>query len=139
MELIIIIFLLLASFGFRYLRELEDRVLQGKDKNKSFLKKRPNEPNKAWYAKYDFPLQPFTSNWMYLWLIKPKYKERFPYSTTLFVFITDKEHTLQLIQLILLILVVFFSSLLVWYKSLLVFLSGIYLGQIFKEIKNLDK
>jgi hypothetical protein len=35
--------------------------------------------------------------WYYLWLYKPPYKERFLYSTTIFVGLTDGWHFLQLI------------------------------------------
>jgi len=35
--------------------------------------------------------------WYYLWLYKPAYKERFPYSTTILVFATDGWHFFQML------------------------------------------
>ena len=139
MELISILVIFFSSFGFRYLRELEDRILQGRDENTTFLKKRPGEPNESWYAKYAFPLQPFTANWMYLWLIKPKHKERFPYSTTLGVFITDKEHRLQFIQSVLILIIAGFSNFVIYYYGVITVLFGFFVGQFLKEVKKLDE
>ncbi len=36
--------------------------------------------------------------WYYLWLYAPPFKERFPYSSTMLVFLTDGWHLLQFIQ-----------------------------------------
>lgn len=56
-----------------------------------------------WQRKYAKPLQPYTS-WYYFGLYKPKYKERKPYSTTLFVWLTDWYHFAKFCRLIALIL-----------------------------------
>lgn len=37
--------------------------------------------------------------WYYLWLYKPQYKEAFPYSTTILVFLTNAWHFFQFIML----------------------------------------
>jgi len=36
--------------------------------------------------------------WYYLWIYKPNYVEKFPYSSTILVSLTDGWHVLQLIQ-----------------------------------------
>ncbi len=42
----------------------------------------------SWELKYSLPLRK-GENWWYLGLYKPLYQEKFPFSSTLFVFITD--------------------------------------------------
>lgn len=49
--------------------------------------------------KYKIPLQPYQKRWYYFGLLKPKYAERFPFSTSLFVFSTDYWHRCQFIVL----------------------------------------
>jgi disulfide bond formation protein DsbB len=65
------------------------------------------DPNKSWVNKW---AKGFVKNekrlWYYLWLYKPKYKERFPYSSTILVFTTDAWHLAQWIMLKSLILAV---------------------------------
>lgn len=49
----------------------------------------------GWHAKYSKPLKVVKDRftcWWYFGLIKPKYKERFPFSTTILVFMTDSWH-----------------------------------------------
>ena len=48
-----------------------------------------------WKNKYKQPLTPGTKTWYYIWLYKPVYKEKFPYSTTALVFTTDAWHFFQ--------------------------------------------
>jgi hypothetical protein len=52
----------------------------------------------SWGRKYAFPLIPFTG-WWYFGIIKPKYAERFPLSTTVLVFLTDYWHWVQFLYL----------------------------------------
>ena len=54
---------------------------------------------RTWVLKYKFPLKEGKRTWYYLWLYKPKYEERFMYSTTILSFTTDGWHLLQLIFL----------------------------------------
>lgn len=50
-----------------------------------------------WRNKYDFTKN--KNHWWYLGLYKPKYSEKFPFSSTLFVFLTDKWHRAQFFML----------------------------------------
>ena len=50
-----------------------------------------------WRNKYDFNKN--KNHWWYFGLYKPKYSERFPFSTTILVSLTDKWHRAQLIML----------------------------------------
>lgn len=52
----------------------------------------------SWDNKYAFPLAPFRG-WWYFGLIKPRYAERFPFSTTALVFLTDYWHFMQFLYL----------------------------------------
>ena len=52
-----------------------------------------------WQNKYDFTKNGMTKHWWYLGLYKPKFPEKFPFSTTILVFLTDKWHRWQFIML----------------------------------------
>lgn len=41
------------------------------------------------------PIESHFRLWYYLWLYKPKYKERFPFSSTVLVFLTDGWHLMK--------------------------------------------
>jgi hypothetical protein len=45
----------------------------------------------SWKNMWKWPLEPF-SGWYYFGLYKPRYKEKFPYSTTFLVWATDAWH-----------------------------------------------
>lgn len=53
--------------------------------------------NEEWRNKYDFTKK--KNHWWYLGLYKPKYSEKFPFSTTVLVFLTDKWHRAQFFML----------------------------------------
>lgn len=53
------------------------------------------EKNSTWENKYEQPVQVYFNHWYYFGLYKPKYKEKFPYSSTLLVWITDRWHFAQ--------------------------------------------
>lgn len=55
--------------------------------------------SESWAKKYSRKLEPSPYLWYYLFLYKPKYKERFPYSTTALVWLTDYWHFTQFIFL----------------------------------------
>lgn len=60
------------------------------------------EKGKEWKNKYkltDGKLQPPINQWWYLNLYKPKYQEKFPFSTTVLVFLTDRWHWWQFAML----------------------------------------
>lgn len=48
-------------------------------------------PKYSWKYKWKIPLQPPTKKWYYFG-IYPQYEERFPYCSTIFVFLTDAWH-----------------------------------------------
>lgn len=50
-----------------------------------------------WKNKYDFSKE--TNHWWYFGLHTPKYSEKFPFSTTVLVFLTDKWHLAQMAML----------------------------------------
>lgn len=52
----------------------------------------------SWENKYVYPLKK-TGNWWYFGLYKPTYKERFLFSSTIFVFLTDYWHFQQFLFL----------------------------------------
>lgn len=58
-----------------------------------------NRPENTWKNKYSEPLKPTTvAPWYYMWIYKPSYKEKYPYSSTLLVFLTDKWHLYESIR-----------------------------------------
>jgi hypothetical protein len=52
-----------------------------------------------WHNKYDFTKPGEFNHWWYFGLYKPKYPEKFPFSSTILVFITDRWHLSQFIML----------------------------------------
>lgn len=52
-----------------------------------------------WEKKYDFTKDGNYNHWWYFGLYKPKFPERFPFSATMLVFVTDKWHRYQFIML----------------------------------------
>jgi hypothetical protein len=52
-----------------------------------------------WDNKYDLTKSGASNHWWYLGLYKPTYPEKFPFSSTVFVFITDRWHLSQFIML----------------------------------------
>jgi hypothetical protein len=87
--------LIALAFTFRLFREFEDEVARGKWKNWAF---KPNSDDGS-TAKWVYPYEPYVKRWYYFGY-KPKYKERFPFSSTLLSFATDAEHFYQFIQFI---------------------------------------
>lgn len=51
--------------------------------------------SESWQLKYEMPLKRNHKHWYYFGFIKPIYKERFPFSTTALVFLTDGWHLSQ--------------------------------------------
>lgn len=49
-------------------------------------------PRKSWELKYKYYLKLTKKHWWYLGLYKPTYDEKFAYSTTILVFLTDAWH-----------------------------------------------
>ena len=114
------------AFIFRYFRELEDETVRKPERNWAF---KPNG-EQGWTAKWQYPLEDYIPKW-YHFGIKPKHKERFPYSSTVFVFITDAEHFYQFIQSICLWV---FAYMVGGWMVLAAFVGGLMLAQVAKEI-----
>ena len=87
-----LIYITSLAFIFRFFRELEDEVMKGNHKNWSLF---PNS-EQGWTAKWVYPLEPYVKKW-YHFGVYPHSKERFPYSSTLLVWLTDAEHFYQFV------------------------------------------
>lgn len=99
-------------------------------------------PKFSWLSKWELTLQlPIPINtkrkWYYLWLYIPKYKERFPYSSTLLVFTTDAFHLFKSIKLNAIFLALTLALDLVVIDSILAFIIlRIIYGIIFEQLFN---
>jgi hypothetical protein len=60
-------------------------------------------PQLSWKYKWKMPLQPPIKKWYYFG-VYPQYEERFPYSSTIFVFITDAWHLFKALMLLFIML-----------------------------------
>ncbi len=56
------------------------------------------DPKISWEYKWKIPLQPPTKKWYYFG-VYPQYEERFPYSSTILVFLTDAWHFFKSLML----------------------------------------
>lgn len=121
-----LIYIAILAFIFRFFRELEDEVMKGNHKNWSLF---PNSHDGS-TAKWKYPLQVYEKKW-YHFGINPKHKERFPFSSTLLVWLTDAEHFYQFVQTISLLAIVYISQG-SWY-SLGSFVLGLMIAQVIKE------
>ena len=127
--MITLIILFLAAFAFRYFRELEDETVRKPERNWAF---KPNSEH-GWTAKWQYPLHDYKAKWYHFGL-NPKYEERFPFSSTLLVWLTDAEHFYQFVQTISLVCIVGFASALPAWQALAALLTGFAASQIAKEI-----
>jgi len=120
------LFLILAcSFVFRFFRELEDEIARGNMKNWTFF---PNS-DEGWTTKWKYPFQDYSKRW-YHFGIHPKHAERFAFSSTIFVFLTDAEHFYQFIQTVSLLTIVYLASDIL---KLAAVITGFAAAQILKE------
>ena len=124
-----LILLFITAFAFRYFRELEDETVRKPARNWAF---KPNS-EQGWTAKWQYPLQEYQPRWYHFGL-KPKHKERFPFSSTLLVPFTDAEHFYQFVQTVSLVCIVGFASALPTWQALATLLAGFASAQITKEI-----
>ena len=72
-------------------------TLQFNFDNSIFKNRTPNfwNPKKSWVNKYSQPLEPYRKKWYYFGIVTPKFKESFPFSTTILVSLTDAWHLFQ--------------------------------------------
>ena len=127
----LLILLFIAAFCFRYFRELEDETVRKPKRNWAF---KPNS-EQGWTAKWQYPLGDYSPKWYHFGL-KPKHAERFPFSSTLLVWLTDAEHFYQFVQTISLVCIVGFASALPAWQALAALLAGFATAQIAKEINH---
>ncbi len=135
-----LIYITFLAFIFRFFRELEDETVRKPERNWAF---KPNS-EQGWTAKWQYPLQEYQPRWYHFGL-KPKHKERFPFSSTLLVPFTDAEHFYQFVQTISLLISValvgmggygitilgyYIAS---WIVSLGAFSLGLMVAQVVKE------
>ena len=113
-EIIILILIALCGLFMLFFNEMEDESVRSNwKKYKQFLNKNLSWKNKwKWKDKrriklnwkyWDVKIWKFQFRfkfglWTYLWILKPKYKERFIWSSTLFVCLTDGEHLFQFLK-----------------------------------------
>jgi hypothetical protein len=92
-----LMYIAIAGLVYMLSNELEDRSIKNRwEKWTGYL-----NTATSWKNKYDLNkegnLKPYKKKW-YHFGIHPAYEERFPFSTTLFVFLTDGEHLFQFIK-----------------------------------------
>lgn len=61
------------------------------------------DPQQSWKWKWCMPLQPPDPKWYYFGFL-PRYKERFPYSSTIFVWVTDAWHFIKALMILAIVL-----------------------------------
>lgn len=119
----------LLAFLFRYFRELEDEIARGNHSNYSLI---PNSEN-ASTAKWKYPLKPYQPKW-YHFGFKCNHAERFPFSSTWLVGITDAEHFYQAIQTVAIIVIVMLSTVVgVWWQTIIALILGLIIASFVKE------
>lgn len=96
-----VIYLVFIAFIINAFMDLSSQNVLGKTNywNKS----------KSSVLKYKSPIEIYSKKW-YHFGIEPKYKEKFPYSTTWFVFLTDGWHLLKFFFINCFMLIIFILS-----------------------------
>jgi hypothetical protein len=98
----LIILLLLIFTGF--VKAMMDLSSENYFKtNKKYLNKSDSWINK--YKQNEKGLIPVENHWWYFGIIKPKYQEKFPFSSTVFVMFTDFWHLMNTLYLLLMLLI----------------------------------
>jgi len=97
-------YILIAITGFLYLifNELEDKSIKSNWRIYTSFLNTEDSWKRKYKTKYDpntdeKVVMPYEEKW-YHFGVNPKYKEWFPFSSTLFVFITDGEHLFQFLK-----------------------------------------
>lgn len=83
----------------------------------------------SWRNKWAYPLRASSKHW-YHFGIRPGNEEAFPFSSTLFVFITDGEHFFQLLKKLLIFTLIFYID----WKLGCIFIAGTLIGGLIKEV-----
>ncbi len=115
----------LLGLLFYLFNELEDESI----KNHWTGKRMKWNTNQSWTNKWAAPWpQPYVKRW-YHFGVYPKFKERFPYSSTLLVFLTDAEHIFQFLKF----RMVEIALLLLAWEAVVVWVAGKSLMSLIKE------
>ena len=81
------------------------------------------DPLVSWKNKYKTPLTPFKPKWYYP-VLAPKLEERFPFSSTMLVFLTDAWHLLKSTMIVCICLAITVSPYFeVWYYNVGMFIA----------------
>ena len=135
--MITFIIIFVCGVGFLLFNELEDECQVGTwEKHQQFMNADLSWKNK-WKLDALGNLIPNTEkHWYYFYFFNPKYKERFIYSSTLFVFLTDGEHLFQFIKL----KFIWGGFLIISWQVCLAWVAGTVLMQAIKEafLKNVS-
>jgi len=109
--MIVTILLILAGICNAYMDKIRiwhDSIWADLPKSNWFY--RWGNPNTSWINKYKFVdgdiIIDGKHKWYYFGLFKPDYVEKFPYSTTALVFITDAWHLFQMVWLAIMVLAI---------------------------------
>jgi hypothetical protein len=115
----------LLGLLFYLFNELEDESI----KNHWTGKREVWNTENSWVNKWAAPWpQPYVKRW-YHFGVHPKFKERFPYSSTFLVFSTDAEHAFQFIKFRLIEIMLFIVS----WQIAVVYITGKNLASLSKE------
>ena len=118
----------LAGFSYYLFNELEDECVRNNwTKYKQFLNTNLSWKNK-WKLDANDNLIPYITKW-YNFGIKPNHAERFAFSSTLLVFLSDGEHLMQFIKNISILIALFIVS----WQFMLAFLVGKLTMSLIKE------
>jgi len=127
--MITLLYIAIAGLFYMLFNELEDESI----KNRWTWGAWYLNTGESWKNKYDLDskgkLKPYIKKW-YHFGIHPAYAERFPYSTTLFVFITDGEHLFQFVKNI----AILAGLLIIGWQVAAAWLAGSKAGSFIKEL-----
>lgn len=124
-----LIYIAILAALYMTFNELEDESIKNRwDVYESYL-----NIEESWKNKYEltdeYELIDYQPQW-YHFGIEPSYKEAFPYSTTIFVFVTDGEHLFQFLKN----LSILAALLVINWRVALAFFIGSRAGSFIKEI-----
>lgn len=88
-----------------------------------------------WTNKYDFTKSGESKPWWYFGLHKPNYPEKFPFSSTILVFLTDRWHLSQFVMLrcFYLAIALAITSKLIWILAIVFIIAPVILGVSFQS------
>lgn len=88
-----------------------------------------------WTNKYDFTKSGENKPWWYFGLHKPSYPEKFPFSSTILVFLTDRWHLSQFVMLrcFYLAIALAITSKLIWILAIVFIIAPVILGVSFQS------